>query len=500
MATSIVAFIYWFNWFVFWYFIFFNAFYLVLILLSFSRIQSSHRESAAAGLHKVFQSIFYKPVSILVPAFNEEHTLPENLKSILQIEYPEFEVIVINDGSTDGTLPTLTREFHLVREPHDLDLRLPCRRIRQVYVSRRYPNLVVVDKERGGKSDALNAGINVSRHPLFCSVDADSLLERDCLLKVVRPFMRDARTVAGGGIIRVLNGCTVSHGQNVEVGIPASHLARFQIVEYLRAFLFGRVGLDVLNAVLITSGAFSLYRKDVVVECGGYRTSAIGEDMELICRIHHEMRRQRRPYRVTFIPDPICWTEVPERWRTLGRQRNRWHRGLMDALLSNIGMLFNPRYGSVGLLGMPFFCFFEMAGPTIELTGYLVFSLAWWLGIINWPFAVLFLTAATALGIVLSITAIFLEELSFRRYPKVSQLVVLLVYGILENFGYRQLLLLSRVKGTIDYFLGRTHWGDMGRIGRREKKDGKRGMDVRAPLPTREDQPAKRRSAEERSA
>jgi cellulose synthase/poly-beta-1,6-N-acetylglucosamine synthase-like glycosyltransferase len=476
VADVLAALIGGFNHFVFWYFVLWNAAYLGLVLLSFVHIRNYLREVAAVDLHQIFRSTFYQPISLLVPAFNEERTLSVAVRSMLQLEYPEYELIVINDGSTDDTLRLLIEEHDLVPVPHDVVRRVPCGPIRRVLVSRRTPRLVVVDKVNGGKADALNAGINVSKHPLVCSVDADSLLERDCLLKVVRPFMTDARTVAAGGIIRILNGCTVSHGQNVRIGVPVSHLARFQLVEYLRAFLFGRVGLDVLNCLLITSGAFTLLRKDVVVEVGGYRRNSSGEDMELICRLHRRLRRDGRPYRITFVPDPVCWTEVPESFSILARQRNRWHRGLLEALSSNLGMLFNPRYGSVGLVGMPLFCCFEMVGPVIEVVGYVVFAVACVLGLVEWPFALLFLFAATALGIVLSITSIFLEELSFQRYPRTPQLLVLFVYGVLENFGFRQLLVVYRVQGLLDFFRGKTHWGDMGRS--REGRRPRRGRDA----------------------
>jgi cellulose synthase/poly-beta-1,6-N-acetylglucosamine synthase-like glycosyltransferase len=462
---ALFAFIYYFNWFVFWYFIVWNGSYFLLIILSFLHIRNYQREVASIDFRKIFRSSFFKPISVIVPAFNEEKTLPASLESALNLEYPEYEVIVVNDGSTDGTLRALAETFQLQRTAHDVDTRLESKPIRQVYTSRKFPNLTVVDKENGGKADALNAGVNVSKYPLFCSIDADSMLERDCLLKVVRPFMTDARTVVAGGVIRILNGCKIVHGQNVEIGIPKSHLARFQIVEYLRAFLFGRVGLDALNSLLITSGAFTLLRKDVVIACGGYRLTTVGEDMELICRIHHIMRREKTPYRITFVPDPVCWTEVPERFSILARQRNRWHRGLMDSLLSNIGMLFNPRYGAVGLFGMPFFVFFEMLGPEIEVTGYVVFALAWYFHIINWTFAVLFLFVASALGVVLSVTGVFLEEISFRRYPHMKQIATLLVYAVVENFGFRQVLVFCRVGGTLDYLLGRSEWGEMERRG-----------------------------------
>lgn len=473
--AGLIAFIQGFNWFVFWYFVVFHASYLALTFLSFFRVLSYRREFRSVFLRNTFRWSFYKPISVLVPAYNEQTNIVDSVQSLLQLEYPEYEVMVINDGSTDATLAKLVEAFGLVAAPRDLVYHLPSRRVRQVYVSRRFPNLVVVDKENGGKADALNAGINVSRFPLVCSIDADCLLERDCLLKVVRPFLRDVHTVAGGGIIRVANGCTIDHGQNTVIDLPQSHLARFQVVEYLRSFLFGRVGLDALNAVMITSGAFSIYRKDVVIECGGYHRNSVGEDMELICRIHRVMRSQRRKYRITFVPDPICWTEVPESIGVLSRQRNRWQRGLIDALMSNREMLLNPRFGIIGLFGMPFFIFFEMIGPIIEVTGYLVFGLGWFLGAVDPTFALMFVLAATLLGVVLSVISICLEELSFRPYPRIGHLLTLFAYAVLEQCGYRQLHMLWRVKATIDYLRGKRGWGDMHRRGFENGVNGKNG-------------------------
>lgn len=465
LFSSLLDFIVAFNWFVFGYFVVFHVAYLALTFLSFFCILRYRRELRSVFLRNTFRWAFYRPVSVLVPAYNEQTMIVDNVQSLLQLEYPEYEIVVINDGSTDSTLQRLVEAFQLVAAPYDVVYRLASRKIRQVYVSRRFSNLTVVDKTNGGKADALNAGINVSRFPLICSIDADCMLERDCLLKVVRPFLRDVHTVAGGGIIRIANGCTIEHGQNTAIDLPTSHLARFQVVEYLRSFLFGRVGLDAINALMITSGAFSIYKKEVVVECGGYRRDSVGEDMELICRIHRFMRSNKRKYRITFVPDPICWTEVPESVKMLARQRNRWQRGLIDALMSNRGMLLNPRYGVIGLFGMPFFMFFEMIGPIIEVTGYVVFALGCVLGVVDGTFALMFLVAATLLGVVLSVTAICLEELSFRPYPRVRHLLMLFVYAILEQCGYRQMHMLWRVKASFDYMRGKRTWGDMHRRG-----------------------------------
>ncbi len=465
MKEIVVDLIQKYNWLVLLYFLGINGIYILLNVISFFAIKHYLEERRITELEKVFQSTFFKPISIITPAYNEEKTIAETVKALLQLQYPQHEVVVVNDGSKDNTLEVLIERYKMVKAPLTYPMQINCKRINRVYVSSEYTNLVLVDKENGGKGDALNAGINVARYPLVCSVDADSLLESDALLKVVRPFLENPNTVAVGGIVRIANGCRVRSGQVIEIGMPKNSLARFQTIEYLRAFLFGRTGWDILNGMLIISGAFGLFSKAAVVECGGYRNDTVGEDMELVVRLHRIMRKKKRKYRITFIPDPVCWTEVPEKLKILSRQRNRWQRGLMDSMLLNIKMLFNPKYGTIGLFSMPFFFFFEMLGPLVEFTGYIVFFVSWYFNIVSFAFVVLFLAAAIVLGIILSVGSFVLEELSFRRYPKIFHLVILFVYAVLENFGYRQLNTWWRFKGCLDHILGKRGWGKMERTG-----------------------------------
>lgn len=453
------------NWMILFYFLGINGTYILLNILSFFAIKRYLNERKTTELKRIFQSPFFKPISIIAPAYNEEATIAQSVESLLHLQYPQHEVVVVNDGSKDNTMKVLIERYGMVSAPITYPSQIGCKKIKELYLSPEYPNLVLVDKENGGKGDAMNAGVNVSRYPLVCFIDADSLLEPDALLKVVRPFLEDPTTIGVGGIVRIVNGCKVRSGQVIEVGMPKNSLARFQIVEYLRAFLFGRTGWDVLNAMLIISGAFGLFSKEAVVECGGYRSDTVGEDMDFTVRLHRIMREKKREYRMTFIADPVCWTEVPEKLKTLSGQRNRWQRGLMDTMLFNIKMLFNPKYGIVGLFAMPFFFFFEMLGPIAELTGYIVFFISWYFNIVSFTFALFFLAAAIGLGIVLSMGSLVLEELSFRRYPKISHLLILFVYAVLENFGYRQLNTWWRFRGFLDHILGKKGWGKMERKG-----------------------------------
>jgi len=316
-----------------------------------------------------------------------------------------------------------------------------------------------------GKADALNAGINVSRYPLFCAIDADSVLESDALLKVSRPFMDDPSVVAVGGIIRIANDCVVERGRVTEVRLPRKRLPLFQIIEYLRAFLAARMGWSELNGLLIISGAFGLFRKDVVVACGGYNRNTVGEDMELVTRMHHYLLERGLPYRMVFVPDPVCWTEVPDTLRILGRQRNRWQRGLLDTVIIHRRMFLNPRYKQVGLLAMPFFAQFELFGPLVEFSGYIIIPLSALFGLLNLDTFFLFLVVAFVYGVFFSVGAVLLEEISFRRYPRPADLVRLLLHALFENFGYRQLTVWWRVKALWDYLRGEKGWGTMQRTG-----------------------------------
>ena len=460
-----------FNYFVLFYFLVLNTIYLLLFLVSLREIWYFVRRTFFSDYQQIMQSEMTWPISVLVPAHNEEKTIVQTVRSLQMVNFGEFEVIVVNDGSTDGTLERVVEAFEMRRIDHVYRRSIPTAPVRGTYASLEHPNLLIVDKEKGGKSDALNAGINVARFPLFCSVDADSIIEDNALLRVVKPFMEHPEeTVAVGGIVRIVNGCEVREGRVNKVALPRSGLAVFQVVEYLRAFLTGRVGWSVLRSLLIISGAFGLYRRREVIEIGGYERSTDTEDLELVVRLHERMRRKRRPYRIVFVPDPVCWTEAPATLKVLQRQRNRWHRGLLQSLWRHKTMLFNPRYGILGLVAMPYFFLFEMLGPFVEVVGYAAVLLSWFLGILNPGFFLLFLAVAILYGVFLSLAAILLEEISFRRYSSWEDLFRLLLFGILENFGYRQMLALFKVRSFYDFLRGSRKWGKMDRTGFPERK------------------------------
>lgn len=451
------------EWFFLGYFVLLNLGYLALNLLSLVSLRRYMDRHSLDRLPHAYTG-FDPPISILVPAYNEEATIVASVKSLLQLDYPEFEIVVVNDGSKDGTLAELTRAFGLLPFPEAYWRRIGCKEIRGIYRSTQYANLRVLDKANGGKADALNAAINASRYPLFCAVDADSILQRDSLSRVVQPFIDDPRTIVAGGTVRIANGCRISGGFLVEVGLPDKLLARFQIVEYLRAFLFGRLGWSPLNAVLIVSGAFGLFKKSEVVAVGGYRTDTVGEDMELIVRLHRLHRLRGTPYRIAYVPDPICWTEAPETLKVLRSQRTRWQRGLAESLTMNRTLALHPRSGWVGWFAFPFFVLFELLGPAIEVVGYLTMFVGALSGLISWAAFQAFMFVALSFGILLSVSALLLEEMSFRIYPRPAQVAWLFFAAVVENFGYRQLIALWRFQGLLRWLAGaQQHWGEMTR-------------------------------------
>jgi cellulose synthase/poly-beta-1,6-N-acetylglucosamine synthase-like glycosyltransferase len=326
--------------------------------------------------------------------------------------------------------------------------------------------LTVVDKVHAGKSEALNCAINLARYPLFCTIDADTIFQENALLRVVRPFLEDPdRVVAVGGQVRVANGCRVERGRILEPRLPQTILAGFQVVEYLRAFVASRLGLSSLNNLLLLSGVFSLFRKDLVIEVGGYHSDITTEDMELVVRLHRKMREERRPYSIVFLPDPICWTEVPERLGPLARQRNRWHRGLIQTLWRHKSIFWNRHSGSLRWIGMPYYVLFEFLGPLVELLGYILIPIAYFFGFLSplWFWAFLFLSVTS--GAFLSISAVLLEELSFGLYRSWGDFALMIAIGVIENFSYRILTLFFRLGAVIDIILGRGGWGRQERTG-----------------------------------
>jgi len=432
------------------YFIGLNGVYLALNILSLGGVTRYMQSRDVVGLPHLFSG-FAPPVTIIVPAYNEEDHILNTLRSLFQLNYPECEIVVVNDGSKDRTLDIIKKEYSLAPFPEAYRNRIHTKPVRAVYHSTIDPRLRVVDKENGGRGDAVNAGINIARYPWFCRVDADSILQKDSLLLIVQPLIEDPTVVACGGTIRVANGCKSKDGIFVEADLSRKPLVLFQIVEYLRAFLYGRMGWSPMNAHLIISGAFGIYRKETVVAVGGYRPDTVGEDMELIVRLHRILSEHRKRYRITFVPEPICWAEVPDNLKQLRKQRIRWQIGLVESLMMNRGLLFHDSGTFAGWLAFPFVLFFEWFGPFVETLGYIIIIAGFMLGFISIQAFITFLILAVGFGVLLSTSALLLEEMSFHLYKKPWHVIVLFMTALIENFGYRQLNTVWRVIAVYYY-------------------------------------------------
>lgn len=449
-------------------FLYFAAITTITLFVGYFGLRTmriSARLGSAAPLTDLLERDVHKPVSILVPAYNEAGSIVESVRSFLRLRFPEFEVIVVSDGSTDGTVELLTEAFALVEQPQIYPEQIRTRPVRRVLRSLRHPNLLVVEKENGGKGDALNAALNLSRYPLVCTVDADSLLEPEALLRAARHFLDDERVVAAGGTIRPLNGALVHDGHVTELHLPGRWIERFQIVEYARAFFTGRVGWGSLNALPLISGAFGMFRRDRVLAAGGYRTDTVGEDLELVIRLHRWHRDHGVPYRIVSLPDPMCWTEVPSDLASLRRQRNRWQRGLWEALWIHRGMFLRPRYGRLGTLSLPFLWLFEAISPFVEMGGYFLLPAALLVGALEPTFPILFLVLAMAYGALISEIAVGVEMLLLNRYPRLQERILLLLASALEVVGYRQVLVFERCRASFQVWSKRGTWGSALRQG-----------------------------------
>lgn len=401
-----------------------------------------------------------EPVSVLVPAYNEQLTIVETIRSLLRQDYPQFEIVVVNDGSRDETLTVLQNAFDLVPLESAGGQMLPSRPVRGTFISKIDRRILVIDKENGGKADALNAGVNAARFPLVCCTDADGIMESDTLKKLACHFARDETVVAVGGVVRPLNGSTVENGHVSGTGPPHGVWERIQVVEYLRAFLTGRFGWEKANGILIVSGALGMFQKQVLQEIGGY-ANTVGEDMELTLRIHETMRKNRRPYKIQMAVDAVCWTQVPDRLSDLRTQRIRWHKGLTDALFRHRKMLLNPRYGTVGMVSLPVFWLLEWLGPLIEMTGYCLLILLLVTGNLT-PSAALIFAMAYLYGLIQSLIAVAAEDKVSRVYPALGDVLRLLGVCLIEPVLYRPLLVFWRCIAVLS-IRRKAAWGTISR-------------------------------------
>ena len=448
------------------YFTALNGLSLLFTAVAWRSVSRQLRRRSYDAAQDTLASPLAPGISMLLPAFNEQVGVVESVRSLLRQRYPEHEVIVINDGSLDRTLEVLDAAFDLVPVRRQLRDVLPTEEVLATYASRRHPELLVVDKRNGGKADALNCGINAAAHPYICCVDGDALIEEEALLRVAQPIVDDPdRVVASGGMVRIVNGCAVDDGAVTAVRLPRSRIATLQVVEYFRAFLVGRLAWSEFGALLIISGAFGVFQRSAVEAAGGYWTDTVGEDAELVVRLHRHLRERDEPYRIEFVPEPVCWTECPEDLRGLGRQRRRWQRGLAQTLWRHRRLVGNPRYGVFGMLALPYFVLFELLGPVVELACYALLPVSAAAGLLAPELLLGFVIVSVLMGIVLSISALALEEFSFRRHPSHRDVARLLLYAVLGTFGPRQVAAAWRMLGLFDLLRRDRGWGAQHRRG-----------------------------------
>ncbi len=440
-----------------------SVIYIIQMFVSLFRVRKNYNKHFSDDYLRYVDSNNLLPISLIIPAYNEQENIVQNIRSLMKINYPSYEIIVVNDGSTDRTGELVIDAFDMHPIETSIRYQLPTKNIRGVYFSKKYPNLLFVDKENGGKSDALNAGINISSYPLFTCLDADSRVEKDALLMLALEFIKDSRTVVAGGIVRIANGSKIVDGELKGFSMPKKLVERFQIVEYYRSFLSGRVFWSATNSLLIVSGAFGLFRKQTVIDVGGYKLNTIGEDMEIVVRIHRYMRKNKIKYKVIFNELSICWTQGPMSMKDIRSQRRRWQIGLMDTLISHRAMTLNPRYGMVGLFSMPYNWIFELFGALIETIGYFLIPFSLIMGELNMFFFVMYFLIAVMLGIILSEGSLVLEQYTHRAAMTAKQSISISIYAILENFGYRQVISIFRVEGILKYRKLRKTWGKIKR-------------------------------------
>lgn len=447
------------------YFLAVNTIYAGLLFSASAEMWRHRQEVRGERLWRVLSSPVAPGISLLAPAFNEAATIITSVQAFLGLRYPNLEVVVVNDGSIDGTLDILVRSFDLQPIHTIYWKRLSTQPVRGLYRSRRYPSLIVVDKVNGGKADALNAGLNLASGELVCTVDADTLIEPDALQRMVRPFLSSDDILAVGGTIRVANGSVIDDGYLLNCRVPHRLLPGVQVVEYLRAFLFGRLGWNKLGGNLIISGAFGLFRRAAVIDTGGYSCDTVGEDMELVLRLRRHGYETGGPHRVDFIPDPVAWTEGPSTIRVLGRQRDRWHRGLADVLWRHRRLFLNPRYGAMGLIVYPYFLLGELVSPLAEGLGLAVIAASVLFGFVGWTYVLLFFLSAYGYGLILTTTTLVLEEVNYHRYEGALNRLWLVLWALTENLGYRQLTVFWRMRGLVGWLRRRGDWGTMDRRG-----------------------------------
>jgi poly-beta-1,6-N-acetyl-D-glucosamine synthase len=450
------------------------GFYIFIGVYSIGETKQYMARSSFTNYGYLAASEHAPAISIIAPAYNEGATIIENVRSLLSIHYNNFEIIIVNDGSKDNSLQQLIQEYSLVLSDCSFDQHIVTKEVRGIYLSEDpvYRKLTVVDKVNGGKADALNVGVNVARNAYVVCIDVDCILEQDAMLKLIKPFLDDSgrRVIATGGVVRVANSCEVQDGKIVQVNLPNDFLPRVQTLEYIRAFLLGRMAWSRMNGLLLISGAFGAFDRDILISAGGYDHRTVGEDMELVVRMRRYMEERNLPYKVAYIPDPLCWTEAPNSYKILGRQRNRWTRGTIETLKLHRRMFFNRRYGVLGLLSYPYWFFFEFLAPIVEFAGLLFFLFCILIGATNWSFFLALFLLVYTFSVLYSVFAILMEVMTYNKYKKRSEIVRLVLTAMAEPFIFHPFVVWASIQGNIDLLRKKNAWGEMSRQGFAKKR------------------------------
>ncbi|MBF4491175.1 glycosyltransferase family 2 protein [Flavobacterium sp. JLP] len=443
--------------------------YLLLAHLSVRELREYLKKNSFVDYDVLLTSEFAPGLSLIAPAYNESFTIEENIKSLLSLNYNNYQVIVVNDGSKDDSMEILIKTYDLLLTDLNFHHQIETKKIKGIYTSRNaaYKKLIVVDKENGGKADALNVGLNIAHNPYVVCIDVDCILDKDALLKLAKPFLEShgKRIIATGGVVRIANQCVIKNGRLVEVNIPDLMLPRIQVLEYLRAFLLGRMAWGRLDGLLLISGAFGAFDKEIALLSGGYNTKTVGEDMELVVRMRRYMLENKIPYSVSYIPDPLCWTEAPEDFKIFKKQRSRWMRGTIETLIFHKKMFLNPKYKMLGMLSIPYWALFEFLAPAIEFTGLLLTFLFIIFGLLNWHFFLLLVLFVYFFAVMFSVIALYSEERTYHKYPKQTDFFKLLLAAFIEPFYFHPISVYAALIGYKEKIKGTNSWGEMTRKG-----------------------------------
>lgn len=427
-------------------------------------------KNSFGDISKLMASPLAPSITIIAPAYNEGLTIVENVRALLSLRYVNYEVMVVNDGSNDDTMAKIIAAYDLEKIEWPIDPNWKSKPIRGVYKSKHlsFSKLTVIDKENGGKSDALNTGMQLSENRYVGCIDVDCLLQPDALLHVVKSFYQrsEKRVIAVGGVIRVANSCIIQGGQLEEIRLPKNWLAKFQLLEYTRSFLLGRMAWGRIDSLLIISGAFGFFDREIALAVGGYDTNTVGEDMEIIFKMRRYMHECRSPYTIEYIPDSLCWTEVPEDIGIFVNQRDRWARGNLETLFKHKDMFFNSKYGRLGLLSYPYWFFYEWLAPLLEFFGFITVILFAYLGILNWEFFIAITATIYMFSVMFSFYAILWDLYSYNEYTKTKDILMLMCCALIEPIVFHPISVLASLRGNLKkLFRVESHWGTMVRKG-----------------------------------